>query len=205
MKIFGFSATRSARAVWAAEEVGADYEYASVDLLRGEGRRAPYVELNPGGKVPTLVDGDLVLTESAAIVTYLGDRYPKAGLTPPCGSAARAQYDRWCYFVIGELEQPLWTITKHKYAIPEKWRVPQIVDTALWEFSSSLAVLAQGLGASLYILGARFSGADVLMGHTLAWARNLTVPIGHDSLRAYCERVLARPAFARAQRRESAR
>lgn len=203
IRIYGHPFSRSLRATWAAEEVGATYEYEKVDLYGGAARRPPYVDLNPGGKVPTLVDGDLVLTESAAIVTYLGERHPEAGLLPPAGSPARAQYDRWCFFVIGELEQGLWTIGKHSFALPEKHRVPAVIETARWEYRVAEKVLAAGLGDRSYLLGDAFSLADVLVGHTLSWAKSRGLPTEDERLLAYVKRVRGRPALAAAQAREA--
>lgn len=92
--LYGCPGTRSFRAVWAMEEAGASYEYVKIDLAAGEGRRSSFRRLNPGGKVPVLAEGDFVLPESAAICTYIGDRFPDSRLTPPAGTRERAQYDR---------------------------------------------------------------------------------------------------------------
>jgi glutathione S-transferase len=201
MKLYGHANTRSDRAAWALEEAGAEWTFEEVDLYTGAGRRPPYIDLNPGGKVPTLVDGDFVLTESAAIVTYVADRFPAAGLVPAAGTRDRARYDQWCFFVIGELEQPLWTIMRHRAALPPKHRVPQVMETAAWEWTVVAKVLAKGLQGREHIVGDRFTMADLLVGHTLAWARAFGQPLGHDVLEVYAERVLARPAWARARER----
>ena len=201
MKVYGWPNTRSLRAVWALEEAGAAYEYVPVNLMRGEGRRPAYLGLNPGGKVPTLVDGDLVLTESAAICSYIGDRHPESGLTPRCGTRERALYDKWCFFVLSELEQPLWTIGKHRFAIPEKYRIPAMVDTAIWEFSVAAKALNTQFGGP-YALGERFSAADILLGHTLAWAEAWSIPVEQERLRDYAQRLKERPGLSLARRRE---
>jgi glutathione S-transferase len=120
MKLYGHPNSRATRAMWALEEVAAEYEYVHVDLKTGQGRSDAYLALNPAGKVPTLVDGDLVITESAAICLYLGDKFPESGLVPPSGSTERAECDRWVSFAISELEQPLWTIAKHRFVLPEE-------------------------------------------------------------------------------------
>lgn len=203
MTLYSCPQTRGTRVTWMLEEVGAEYAYVKVDLMSGAGWRAPFVELNPGGKVPVLVDGGLVLTESAAICTYLGDRFPDAGLVPEPRTARRAQYDSWCFFVLSELEQPLWTAAKHSFALPEKHRVPAVIDTARWEFSVAAKVLARGLGESPYILGDAFTAADILIAHTLSWARHVDFDSGSESLTAYADRVLGRPALARARERET--
>lgn len=203
LKVYGFPNTRSTRVVWTLEEVGAEYDYIKVDLLKGEGQSPAFLELNPGGKVPTLTDGALVLTESAAICTYIGEKYPAARLTPPAGTLERAKYDQWCCFVISELEQPLWTIAKHRFALPEKRRVPAVLETAAWEFSIAAKVLDAGLGNHEFILGDRFSIADILIAHTLVWAsKAYKLPLGSKRLDAYVERLLARPAWTRAKARE---
>ena len=202
MKLFAFPQTRATRALWALEEVGADYEYIKVDLFKGEGNRPAYLEINPAGKVPTLLDDDLVITESAAICTYLGEKFPDAGLVPVAGSPQRAHYLQWCCFVIGELEQPLWTIAKHRFALPKERRVPAVIDTAIWEFSAVAKVLAIGLGDKPFILGERFTAADILIAHTLRWATAYGLPLNSARLEAYAERLLARPAMARVQQRE---
>ena len=129
MKLYGCTNSRSLRAAWALEEAGAPYDYAHVDLFKGEGRRPAFLDLNPAGKLPVLVDGDLNLTESVAIVTYIGERYPASKLVPD-GTPARADYLRWCSFVITELEQPVWTIARHRFILPKDKRVAGIEDTA---------------------------------------------------------------------------
>jgi glutathione S-transferase len=204
LTVYGCANTRSSRVLWAMEEAGAEYEYVAVDLRAGAGWKPEYLALNPGGKVPTLVDGELVLTESAAICTYIGDRFPASRLTPPVGSPERARYDQWCYFVLSELEQPLWTMAKHLFALPERRRVPAMLDTARWEFAVAAKVLAGGLGRREFIVDGGLTAADILIAHTLAWARTFELPLEHDHLAAYAQRLLARPAWARVQEREQA-
>ena len=202
LQVYGCPNTRSTRVVWALEEAGAEYDYHKVDLLAGAGRQPSYLALNPGGKVPALVDGELVLTESAAICNYIGDRFPASGLTPVAGSRDRTSYDRWCFFVLSELEQPLWTIAKHRFALPEKRRVPATIETAEWEFGVAAKLLALGLGERDFLVGDCFTAADLLAAHTLAWARAFQLPLGHAALDAYADRLLARPALARGKARE---
>lgn len=204
LTVYGCANTRSTRVVWTLEEAGAEYEYVQIDLPAGAGWQPDYLALNVGGKVPTLVDGEFILTESAAICTYIGDRFPDAGLVPPVGTRDRASYDQWCYFTLSELEQPLWTIAKHRFALPERRRIPAVLDTARWEFAVATKVLATGLGREAFIVGERFTVADILIGHTLAWARAYELPLEHDNLQAYAARLWDRPALANARRRERA-
>lgn len=200
MRIYGCLRTRSVRALWALEEAGAQYDYVHVDLRKGEGRKPPFLQINPGGKVPALVDGEVVLTESGAICVYIAETFPAAKLIP-AAVRERAQCRQWCFFVLSELEQPLWTLAKHTFALPEQRRVPAIMDTARWEFGKAADVLAQGLGDREFIAGDAFSIADLLIAHTLSWAQAHNIEL-HRSLQSYAERMLSRPALARAQQRE---
>ena len=118
MKLYGFGPTRSLRALWGLKELGVEFEFIPVNLQAGEHRRPEFLDINPAGKVPVLIDGDLVLTESAAIVLYLAEKYPEKGLMPP-KLEQRAQVYRWVMFAMTELEQPLWRITKHTFLLPE--------------------------------------------------------------------------------------
>jgi glutathione S-transferase len=204
LRLYGFPNTRSARALWALEEAGVEYTYVHVDLLKGEGRRSPFLEINPGGKLPALVDGNLILTESAAICIYIADKVPAAQLAPAHASPERAKFHQWCFFALSELEQPVWTLSKHTFALPEKYRVRAIMDTARWEFGRAANVLAAGLGEREYIVGDSFTAADILLANTLNWARARSVPIEHATLNAYADRMLARPAWKQALAKEQA-
>lgn len=204
MKVFGFPNTRSARVVWTLEEAGAPYEYVLVNLLKGEARQPQFLALNPGGKVPAFADGALVLTESGAICTHIADKFPASKLTPTPGSDDRARFHQWCLFALTELEQPLWTLSKHQFALPEKVRVPAILDTARWEFARAAKVFAQGLGSREFIVGDTFTVADILLANTLNWARHRKVEIEPPALNAYADRLLARPAWQRTVQRENA-
>ena len=201
MKLYGCPNSRSLRAVWALEEATADYEYVPVDLFKGEARTPEFLALNPAGKLPVLVDGELTLTESAAIVNYVSDRFPASNLVPQ-PAAARADCLRWMFFAATELEQPLWTIAKHRFALPKDRRVAGIENTAQWEFAIAAELLDRTVGEREFICGDAFSGADILLVHTLAWARSAKITLELPRLNAYMENLLTRPALGRARRRE---
>lgn len=201
MKLYGCTNSRSLRALWALEQARAEYEYVEIDLFRGEGRKPAFLAINPAGKVPVLVDGPLTLTESFAIVTYLGEKFPESALVP-AGVAARARYWRWCSYVITELEQPLWTIAKHRFILPGAQRLPQLEPLQVAEFSATAGLLAEHLAGREFILDGGPSGADILAGHTLAWARSARVPLDSPVLEAYLDRLNVEPALLRARSRE---
>ncbi|MBX2869500.1 MAG: glutathione S-transferase family protein [Acidiferrobacterales bacterium] len=197
LKLFGLYPSRSNRVQWALEESGAPYEFYHLDFAAGESKSPEFLALNPGGKIPVLQDGELVLTESGAICSYLGDKFPDTGLTPAAGTEERAKYDQWMFFVQSELEQPMWTKAKHKFAIPKKYRVEGLGATVEWEFQQALAVLSGGIGDKQCILGDQFTMADIMICHTLGWARIANFEIEQSNVVSYMERQLARPAVAR--------
>lgn len=202
-KLYGYPHSRSMRVAWALEEVGARYDYEKVDFGTHAHRAPKFLALNPGGKVPVLTDGDLVLTESAAIIIHVGDRHPNSGIVPPAGSRERALMNKWCFFSMSELEQPLWTINKHRVNLPEALRVPAVIDTARHEFAVVAEVLENAFGSGPYLLGERFTVADILVSATLGWARSLSLPYA-DKLESYRRLCTGRPALKAAIAREQA-
>ena len=197
IKLFGFVPSRSNRPHWALEEIGEPYEFYQLDFSKGDHRSEFFLKLNPAGKVPALQDGDLTLTESGAICNYLANLYPEHRLIPYEGSKNRALYDQWLMFILTELEQPLWVKGKHSFALPEDKRVPQIFDTAVWEFERAVALLSQGLGDREFMVGPQFTMVDIMAAHTLRWALKFKFPVEHPNLLAYLDRMEQRPAFAR--------
>jgi glutathione S-transferase len=201
IKIYGFPYTRSTRATWALEEAGAEYEFIPVNLAKGHQNQPEFIKVNPGGKVPALVDNDFVLTESAAICTYIGERFPASGLVPK-GINDRAHYYQWCYFTMSELETPLWTMTKHTKILPKDRRIAAIVDSCIWEFQRAATVLAKHLEDREFVVGDQFTAADILLGATLNWARKAEIQMMSTVLEAYADRMAVRPALLRARERE---
>ena len=204
IKLYGYPRSRSTRVVWMLEEYGVDYEYIKIELLKGAGQAEDYLKVHADGKVPAIDDDGFVLTESAAIMTYLGDKYPASNLVPMPNSKQRAKYDEWCFFVLTELEQPLWTTGKHTFVFPEEKRVPEILEIARWEFLKACKVLAQRLENKTFALGESFSAIDILVAQTLLWAKAFDMPTGSKELDAYRDRISARPSLGRVVDRETA-
>lgn len=201
--LYGCPRTRSTRVNWMLEELGLDYQFELIDLPKGQGRSEAFLAINPSGKVPALRVDDLLLTESAAMLTHLGDRFGNGSLVPPAGTEARAHYEQWCYFAMAELEQPLWTIGKHSFVLPEERRVAEVLPTAQWEFQIALQLLSQGLGEQDFILGEQFSAADILLGQTLEWGHAFKQPIEQANLQHYRQRLSQRPGRLKAIQTES--
>ena len=116
-----------------------------------------------------LVDGDLVLTESAAIQIYLAEKHPQAGFIPE-SLENRAQMYRWIFFLVTEIEQPLWRIARHTFLYPEENQLPQDVKLATKECIDMLAVLERHMAEREFIVGDRLSVADFNAAYTLDWA-----------------------------------
>ena len=199
MKLYGYRNGRSLRALWALEEIGAAYEYVEVDVMHGEGRKPSFLKINPGGKVPVLDDGGTIVTESAAICIHLAEKYPESGLLPTAGTRERTECYKWISFVLTELDALLWTIAKHRFALPKERRVPAVIDCASWEFEAAVKILAAGLGDRAYLVGESFTVADILAGHILLWAKSARLELGSDSLTGYLNALTTRVAFARAR------
>ncbi len=192
MKLYGLGPTRSLRARWALQELDAEFEFVPVNIVAGEAHQPDFLRLNPAGKLPVLVDGDFVLTESAAIVMYLAEKYGGKGLMP-ADLKERAQAYRWSLFAVTELEQPLWRMAKHTFLYPEEKRLPEDIALAKEEFLAMAAVLEQHMKGREFIVGDRISIADCVTAYVLDWGNENGLLDGFPNLKAYLERMYARP------------
>ncbi|MDE3765086.1 glutathione S-transferase family protein [Sinorhizobium meliloti] len=192
MKLYGLGPTRSLRARWALQELDAEFEFVAVNIVAGEAHQPDFLRLNPAGKLPVLVDGDFVLTESAAIVMYLAEKYGGKGLMP-ADLKERAQAYRWSLFAVTELEQPLWRMAKHTFLYPEEKRLPEDIALAKEEFLAMAAVLEQHMKGREFIVGDRISIADCVTAYVLDWGNENGLLDDFPNLRAYLERMYARP------------
>jgi glutathione S-transferase len=201
LTIYGYRNGRTLRPLWALEEVSAPYDLIEVNIIEGEGRADWFRKLNPGGKVPVLVDGDVVICESAAICLYLADKFPEHALLPPVGTGGRAKCYQWISYLLTELDAPLWNIAKHRFALPPERRVPDAVYTATWEFSTAVRLLEQAIQDRAFLVEDWLTVADILAGHILLWATSARVMPNSQPLRRYLGQLTARPAYIRAQAR----
>lgn len=175
------------------QEVGQDYEI----VVAKPGSDA-IKSVNPAAKGPVLVDGDLVVVDSAAICLWLGDKHADKGMTAASGTPERAQLDSWVHFAQSDFEAPLWLKAKHSFILPEEQRLDVSAVTAK-EFARAVRAFEIRLGDREFAMGDYFTAADVLLGHTGSWARNAKFEISSESINAYLDRVLARDALARAR------
>jgi glutathione S-transferase len=198
--LWGAGTSRTMRANWMLQELELPYEHRPIRSRTGETLTPEYTRLNPSRKIPTLQDGDFVLTESAAIVSYLGTTYGGAkDLAPPTAPRERARYDQWCFFVMMELDaNTLYILRRHEDLADVYGDAPNALKAARDCFARQVDAAATRLAASgPYVLGERFSGPDILLTTCLASAigRRLELP---GMLHEYLKRTTARQGYQRA-------
>jgi glutathione S-transferase len=191
MKLYWAPQTRSTRVLWMLEEAGCPYERVPVDLGKGEQSRPDFRAVNPMMKVPALSDGAAMVAECAAICAYIAERVPGAGLAPPLGDPARGRYLHWLFFSAGCMEQAF---------VQKMMKLEISPSTAGWgSFERVMDVLTEALEARPWILGEKFSAADVMLGSDLNFGMNLLKVVEpRPAFTAYVARCDARPARQRA-------
>jgi glutathione S-transferase len=198
--LWGSATVRTLRPLWLLEELGLDYRHRPIGPRTGETRSPEYTALNPRQKIPYLVDGEFGLSESAAILRYLLDRYGRGGgLFVPETPEERARHDEWCFFIVGELDETsLYVMRRHRDLSAIYGEAPAAVDSAGEYFLKQLAAAAVVLGPGFeFVMGERFGVADVLLTSCLDWAQFYGIRIP-DDLRRYRAGIAARPAYQRA-------
>lgn len=192
-KVIGASKSRAFRVMWMLEELGEGYEH-----VPAAPRSDEVLSYNSLGKIPALTDGDAVLTDSMAILTYLGDKHGK--LTAPAGTIARARQDAMTFWLIDEFDAVLWSAAKHNFVLPEELRVPAVKDALKAEFSASAAKLSEWL-VGPFLMGDEITIPDILACHCLNWAVGAKFPRVDEKLFAYAKNLRERPAFQAASER----
>ncbi len=195
LKLYEFPPTRSLRVRWVLQEMQLDFESIFVNLPAREHHAAEFLKINPAAKIPVLVDGDLVLIESVAIVLYLADKYPEKGFTP-ASVAERGLMTQWLLFAATELEQPLWRIARHTRLYPPARRIAAEIPNARQDFQEMAKVLDAHLQNRQFVVGEQASVADFVVAYTLDWANELALLEDFPRLSEYLETMYARPRAA---------
>ncbi|MFM9970831.1 MAG: glutathione S-transferase family protein [Burkholderiales bacterium] len=197
--VWGAGTPRTLRAHWSMAEVGLEYERRPIGSRNGGNLTPEYTRLNPSQKIPTVQDGDLVVSESAAIVNYLTSCYgAEKNLQPPTDPAERARYDMWCFFCMMELDaDTMYVIRRHGDLHAIYGEAPNAVKAAKEIFAKQAEAALVRLGDGPYAMGARFTGADILLTTCLTGAerRQVSIPQG---LHEYLSRTTSREAYKRA-------
>jgi glutathione S-transferase len=192
MRLYEFGPTRALRARWTLHELGVEFESVKINLLAGEASSPEFLRLNPAAKLPVLVDGDQVLTESVAIVLYLAEKYPDGGLLPK-NLADRAQAYRWLLFTATELEQPLWRMARHGFLYPQEKRSPEDIQLAREDFRPMVEVMDRHMQGRSYVVGDSATVADFVLAYTLDWANEEALLEDFPTLKQYMENMYRRP------------
>ena len=196
LKLYGTSKSRSARSLWALEELGLKYEHIPVEVAKA--KSPEHLKLNPNGHIPVLEDDGNIFWESMAINLYLAKKYGAGGLYPTrLGDEARAW--QWSFWGTTEVERPVLTALMHRAFYPEDKRDAAAADAAEKTLSQPLGVLDGALGRVAHLLGDSFTVSDLNVASILAWARPAqidmsTFPKVADWLRNCAERPAARAA-----------
>ena len=191
--VVGTTRSRAFRVMWMLEELGQDYKHVAANPASDEAR-----QYNPLGKIPALVDGEDVLTDSVAIMTYLADKH--GALTAPAGTPERARQDALTLWLIDEMDVVLWTHAKHTRILPEGIAVPAIETGLHYEFERSAKKL-EGMLTGEFLIGDAITLPDLLAVHCLQWAFGSGFPPIGEKLKTYTKTLRARPAFRAAAQR----
>jgi glutathione S-transferase len=190
--------SRSSIVHWMLEELGQPYELQMVSFKQGENRQPAYLAVNPMGKVPALKHGDTVITEAAAICAYLADEFPQAGLNIPVGDPRRGTYLKWLFFGPSCVEP---AITER--AFPRK-EPPARSALGFGDFDTVVDVLAKAAAASSpYLLGNKFTAADVIIGSGLRWGTMFKLLPDRAEFKPYMATLAERPALRRATEKDA--
>lgn len=184
--------SRSLSILWLFEELGQpDHVRKDLNLAKGDHKTKWYMAINPMGKVPAIVHGDTVITESAAIAMYLADLYPEAGLAPKIGDPARGTYLRWIVFNQAAVEPAVTDL-----ALKREPGSPAMMSYGTYD--ATIDALSGALIKGPYILGETFSAADVIVGSGVRWMLMFKLLPERREFTSYAERLTARPALQRA-------
>ncbi|HEY2513117.1 MAG TPA: glutathione S-transferase family protein [Polyangiaceae bacterium] len=174
------------------EEVGVPYRIVVVNVEKKEHKAPGYLAKNPMGKIPTIEHRGVVVTESAAICAYLADAFPAARLAPALDDPARGSYFRWLFFGAGCVEP---AVIDHLLQRPPAAR-PSTIGYGTYE--DTLATLESALKPGPFLLGDRYSAADVYVGSQIGWGLMTKGLEARPAFTSYAARITERPAFKRA-------
>lgn len=188
---FHYPLSRARIVHWMLEETGAPYTVKLVNMEKGEHKRPEFLAINPMGKLPAIQHGTTVVTEAAAVCAYLADAFPAANLAPAQNSPDRGTYYRWMFFGAGCVEPAM---VDHLFNRPQVDR-PSTLGYGSYE--GTMGTLEKALAPGPYILGERFSAADVYVGSQIAWGMRMKAIDPRPAFQKYVGMLMERPAFAR--------
>jgi glutathione S-transferase len=194
--LYHASPSRSSIVLWMLEELGQPYDIKLVTLSAGDNMKPDYLAINPMGKVPALKHRDTVITEAAAICTYLADEFPDAKLNIPIGTPRRGIYLKWLFFGPSCIEPAV--IDR---AAPRKEEARRGM-LGYGDFDSVMNVVAQAVANGPWLMGEQFTAADVIIGAQIRWGMMFKMIPPRQEFLDYAARIAARPAAQRAEAKD---
>jgi glutathione S-transferase len=196
LTLYHAAPSRSSIVRWMLEEIGEPYDIHLLSLSKGDNRVPDYLAVNPMGKVPALRHGDVVITEAAAICTYLADEFPRAKLDIPIGDPRRGLYLKWLFFGPSCIEPAMMD-----RAFPRKEEARRAA-LGYGDFDTVMNVVAKAVAGGPYIMGEQFTAADVVIGSDLRFGMMFKLLPERAEFTAYTGRLAQRPALQRAEAKD---
>jgi len=196
LKLYAAPRTRSLRVAWLLEELEVPYEVVLSEFQPTRDRF--FIQSTPTGKFPTIDDDGFILFESGAIIEYLLEKHGDTTLVPPAGSREKAEWLQWLHFADGTAFPPLGIVIWLTVYRDDAARHGELIEDARQRADSAFALISERLQGRQWLLGERFSAADIMVGFTLLAARMLGIVEADSELGRYIARLEARPAFQRA-------
>lgn len=196
LKIYGIAASRAARPLWVAHELGLTYEHVPTPYAGGATRTPEFLQLNPNGHIPVVDDHGVIVWESMACALYLAQRYTAADGSGLAGQSAAEQAEvlRWTFWVVTECEKDALSVLMHTQAMPPDRRRPELAQEAASRLQGPLRILDLHLQRP-YLAGERFTVADVCVASVLSWIKPMPDLLGDKPrLAAWLKGCLERPA-----------
>jgi len=196
LTLYHAAPSRSSIVLWMLEELGQPYDIKLIKLSAGDNLKPDYLAINPMGKVPALKHGDTVITEAAAICTYLADEFPGAKLNIPIGTPRRGVYLKWLFFGPSCIEPAV--IDR---AAPRKEEARRGM-LGYGDFDTVMNVVAQAVAKGPWLMGEQFTAADVIVGANIRWGMMFKMIPPRQEFLDYAARIAARPAAQRAEAKD---
>ena len=196
LTLYHAAPSRSSIVRWMLEEIGEPYDIHLLSLSKGEQRAPDYLAVNPMGKVPALRHGDVVITEVAAICTYLADEFPQAKLNVPIGDQRRGPYLKWLFFGPSCIEP---AVLDRAFPRKEEARRGAL---GYGDFDTVIDVVARAVAPGPYLLGEQFTAADVVIGAQLRFGMMFKMLPERPEFLAYAARLATRPAVQRTEAKD---
>jgi len=191
LTLYHAAPSRSSIVRWMLEELGEPYDIHLLTLSKGEHLEPDYLAVNPMGKVPALRHDEIIVTEAAAICTYLADAFPAAKLNAPIGDPRRGPYLKWLFFAAGCLEPAMMDQAYPRQEEPRRGTL------GYGNLDAVLTVTAEAVSAGRYLLGEQFTAADVVLGSNLRWGLIFKLLPERAEIVDYVRRLEERPALQR--------